>query len=317
MSNMFTPNTTVVPNANDTSKLDEMIALLQNNLNNAMKAQQFKNSQTTFNQGQQKFEQYQSNLKAENETKLKLLQEPSTMFPHVTLDDVKKIDPSLPLANIMQLLGTTQNNREQQYKELQDMYEKGVAEKKNEVSYDYLYNVYGKNPALKQLLDDNKKANESAKIALNDIQSAKKEALTQARADANRTKDTEALMLVGQAEDINWKNLIKEKGVTIKGYRVKKSSGTDLSPAFETKTITNGVIIKKQDNNYWAYDEGKWKQLQVTTKGNLKTKNFNIDGKNILDPYIREALDTAQSKWEGINIGAKGRETGFEDRFNK
>ena len=314
---MFTPNTTVVPNANDTSKLDEMIALLQNNLNNAMKAQQFKNSQTTFNQGQQKFEQYQSNLKAENETKLKLLQEPSTMFPHVTLDDVKKIDPSLPLANIMQLLGTTQNNREQQYKELQDMYEKGVAEKKNEVSYDYLYSVYGKNPALKQLLDDNKKANESAKIALNDIQSAKKEALTQARADANRTKDTEALMLVGQAEDINWKNLIKEKGVTIKGYRVKKSSGTDLSPAFETKTITNGVIIKKQDNNYWAYDEGKWKQLQVTTKGNLKTKNFNIDGKNILDPYIREALDTAQSKWEGINIGAKGRETGFEDRFNK
>ena len=317
MSNMFTPNTTVVPNANDTSKLDEMIALLQNNLNNAMKAQQFKNSQTTFNQGQQKFEQYQSNLKAENETKLKLLQEPSTMFPHVTLDDVKKIDPSLPLANIMQLLGTTQNNREQQYKELQDMYEKGVAEKKNEVSYDYLYSVYGKNPALKQLLDDNKKANESAKIALNDIQSAKKEALTQARADANRTKDTEALMLVGQAEDINWKNLIKEKGVTIKGYRVKKSSGTDLSPAFETKSITNGVIIKKQDNNYWAYDEGKWKQLQVTTKGNLKTKNFNIDGKNILDPYIREALDTAQSKWEGINIGAKGRETGFEDRFNK
>ena len=41
MSNMFTPNTTVAPNVDDTGKLDEMIKLLQDQIGNATKMKQY------------------------------------------------------------------------------------------------------------------------------------------------------------------------------------------------------------------------------------------------------------------------------------
>ena len=108
---------------------------------------------------------------------------------------------------------------------------------------------------------------------------------------------------------------MREKGLTENGYRVK-AFGTDMSPNFQTLT-SSGIAIKKQDNKYWAKDEGKWKQLQITKGGDLKTNKFRIEGREKLDPFIRKALDSAQAKWEDITVGAKGMETGFESRFEQ
>jgi len=291
MPNMFTPNTTVVPNVEDTDKLDEMIKLLQDNINSSMRMKQYGQSQ-------------------EDRSK-KLLTEKASVdalkelyYNKPGYEQLKNYfdDPNITSGVMGGLINQVQ---EIEKNNLIEQKAQGLMEQKT-TSYKYLDERYKSDPEAHKLIQDNKNIFNPPEKALADIQSlenrrAAKEAALLGKAD-KEGKNQE--LLVSQAGAINSIKKLRDTGLMFDNYNVK-IHGTDRHPFAQIvkgkdqyRKTESGYMWKNPKTNTWVdakLDDGNW----VIRKG----KNHDIPG------GVIKSLDGAFEFFQSGGVKAKGKDT--------
>jgi hypothetical protein len=307
----YTPNTTVQPMARGGGNIDEMIAMIQGELQRRRQTEAFQMQKANFQRGVEKDKMDMDAVKALYQPDIDQLD--TKIKAGLATDEEMKVRQEL-VRN--QGLGTSYVQGRKVYEDLLGKQEQEAKALNRKTSYGYLNEAYSGDTEALKIIKDNASIGNPPEKALADIQGM----LTRRNAIEAAKAGKGADIALGTAEDINFKNLMRDTGKTYGIHNVIAVDGTDRNVVLET---TEGDRkFRKIHDSYFEYNKktGKWESAEI-----LKEKKGNIfkssDNYNTIKPQYKsvvESLNAAYGDWQKYAVGSKGKDTTqFESRFRK
>ena len=284
MPNLFTPNTTVIPkNPKDSKKLDEMIKLLQDQINNTIKMQQYSQTQ----------EQKQKALLTETATKEALK---SLYYDKPEYEPLRKFfdDPNITSGVMGGLINQAQEIT------VKDRVAQNIisSQEQDKIDREFI-SLPIKN--FKSIDDVTKKAVEMGasnqalvqqRMSFNDYEKGVREEKGLASGGTGSGE-----VLLSQAKGKNIKSQLRNEGMIVGGNRVY-IRGDDTSPYAHSGyyRLKDGVYSKKVGS--------QWLEVGAEIKTDKKT--FDIVK---IPESVKTSLNEAIEKFQTANIDAKGKTT--------